>query len=191
MRLLHLDSSIQSASSASRAVSAAVVAQLLSDDPELTVEYRDLVAAPLPHLTFETLSEREGKAILAQFQAADIIVIGAGLYNFTIPSQLKAWIDHILVAGETFRYGENGPEGLAGDKQVIVALARGAVYSEGSPLASFEHAETMLRNVLAFIGITRSEFIIAEGLKLGEEARQASLAAALDQAGRISLSIPA
>lgn len=189
MKILHLDSSIQGVGSASRVVSAAVIEQLRSADPTLTVDYRDLATAPLSHLTLDTFTDVEGRGILAEFQAANIVVIGAALYNFTIPSQLKAWIDRILVAGETFRYGENGPEGLAGDKRVIVALARGGIYSEGSPFASFEHAESLLRNVFAFIGVTRSEFIIAEGLNMGEEARQASLTAALDQARRI-VSLP-
>jgi len=186
MRLLHLDSSIQGENSASRAIAAAVVEKLRAADPTLEIVYRDLAAAPLPHLTLGTFASDEGKAIMAEFQAADVLVIGAALYNFTLPSQLKAWIDRILVAGQTFRYGPNGAEGLAGGKRVIVALARGAVYGEGSPFAALEHAETLLRTVLGFIGIAAPEFIIAEGLAMGPEARQASLDAALEQAGHVA-----
>jgi FMN-dependent NADH-azoreductase len=100
------------------------------------------------------------------------------MYNFTIPSQLKAWIDRIAIAGKTFRYTENGPEGLAGGKRVIVALARGGVYSEGSPAAALEHLETYLRGVFNFIGI-EPEFVIAEGLNLGPDQRVVSLEQAL------------
>jgi FMN-dependent NADH-azoreductase len=186
MRLLHLDSSIQGDNSASRAISAAIVEQFRSADPDLDVVYRDLAAAPPAHLTLDAFATAGESEILAEFQRSDIVVIGAPLYNFTVPSQLKAWIDRILVAGQTFRYSERGPEGLAGDKRVIVALARGAVYGDGSPFAAFEHAETLLRSVFAFIGIGAPEFIVAEGLGLGGDARIASIAAALDQAGRLA-----
>jgi len=109
-------------------------------------------------------------------------VIGAGMYNLSLPTQLKAWIDRIMVAGETFRYTETGPVGLAGGKWVIVALARGGIYSEGSPARAVEHAERYLRDVLAFIGIADPEFIIAEGIAMGEETRNAALGSAVDQA---------
>jgi FMN-dependent NADH-azoreductase len=192
MKLLHIDSSIQGPNSASRAISAAAVAGLRAHDPRLEVSYRDLAAAPLSHLTLDVFASPDGQEILAEFQAADIIVIGVALYNFSIPSQLKAWLDRILVAGQTFRYGANGPEGLAGDKQAIVALARGNVYGEGTPYVSFEHAETLLRNVFGFIGLTNLEFVIAEGLALGEDTKQASMAAALARAGQIEpLLVPA
>ena len=181
MKLLHLDSSIQGDNSASRAISAAIVAQFGAADGDLDIVRRDLAAAPLPHLTLDVLGSAEATAILQEFQDADIVVIGAPLYNFTISSQLKAWIDRILVAGQTFRYTENGPEGLAGGKRVVVALARGGIYAGGSPFASFEHAETLLRSVFAFIGIVDPQFVIAEGLALGDDARRASIAAALEE----------
>ncbi len=186
MKILHIDSSIQGSSSASRAISAAAVEALRARDPDLKVSYRDLAATPLSHLTLDVFASTEGKAILEEFQAADIVVIGVALYNFSIPSQLKAWIDRILVKGQTFRYGENGPVGLAGDKQAIVALARGGTYGAGSPFASFEHAETLMRNVFAFVGIANFEFIVAEGLALGQDAREASIAAALERAGQVA-----
>jgi FMN-dependent NADH-azoreductase len=186
MRILHIDSSINGDVSASRTVSAAVVARLREGDPQAEVTYRDLAAAPLAHLTLDEYANLPGNEILREFQAADVVVIGAGLYNFTIPSQLKAWIDRILAAGETFRYTEAGPQGLAGDKRVIVAFARGAVYAGGSPFAAFEHGESLLRAVFGFIGVA-PEFIIAEGLKLGEDERRASIGAAIAQAQGLRL----
>jgi FMN-dependent NADH-azoreductase len=187
MKLLHIDSGIQGEFSASRTLSAAIVARLTGEAPGLAVTRRDLVAEPIGHLLPADLADAETAAIVGEFLAADIVVIGAGLYNFSIPTQLKAWIDRILIPGQTFRYGANGPEGLAGDKRVIVALARGGVYAPGSPAAPLEHAETYLRAVLGFIGVARPEFVIAEGLALGEEARAAALAAALEQAGTVAI----
>lgn len=179
MKVLHLDSSIQGESSASRTISAAILEHLRIPAAGLDVIYRDLAASPLAHLTLDVFENQDGKEILAEFQRSDIVVIGAPLYNFTISSQLKAWIDRILVAGQTFNYTEQGVQGLASDKRVIVALARGGFYGEGSPFASFEHAETLLRSILSFIGIDQPEFIIAEGLATGDEQRRASIAAAL------------
>ena len=187
MRLLHLDSSIQGENSASRAIGTAIVERLRSVHPDLDVTYRDLAAEPLSHLTSETHGTPEARGILHEFKAADVVVIGAPLYNFTLPSQLKAWIDRIIVVGETFGYTESGPFGLAGGKRVIVALARGGVYAAGTPFESFEHGETLLRNQLAFIGVTEPEFIIAEGLALGDETRQSSIGAALDRAGDLAV----
>lgn len=186
MNILHLDSSITGDQSASRAISAAVVQTLAATDPAARVSYRDLVAEPLGHLTLAELASPEARAELDAFHAADVIVIGAGMYNLSLPSQLKAWIDRIMVAGETFRYTETGPVGLAGGKRVIVALARGGIYSEGSPASAVEHAERYLRDVLAFIGIADPEFIVAEGVAMGEEARAAAVGGALRQVEALS-----
>jgi FMN-dependent NADH-azoreductase len=177
MNLLHIDSSIQGENSASRAVSAAVVARLRASDPSLVVTYRDLAREPLPHLTLEAMGA-ENPTVDA-FLAADVVVIGVSMYNFSISSQLKAWIDRILVAGKTFSYGANGAQGLAGGKRVILAIARGGQYAVGGPL---EHAETYLRGVLAFMGIIDPEVIIADGLMMGDEVRSASMAKALGEA---------
>ncbi|MFF8801766.1 MULTISPECIES: FMN-dependent NADH-azoreductase [unclassified Methylobacterium] len=197
MKLLHVDGSILGAHSVSRTVSAAIVDRLRSENPGLAVAYRDLARAPLPHLSGAVLTGAQpnatntpdiqhdvdlGRQALDEFLAADIVVIGAPLYNFTLSSQLKAWIDRILVAGVTFRYGPSGAEGLAGSKRVIVALARGGLYGPGTPAAAAEHAETYLRTVLAFIGITAPEFIVAEGIALGSEARERALTGALEAA---------
>ena len=110
-----------------------------------------------------------GQPVLEEFLAADIVVLGAPMYNFTIPSQLKAWIDRILVAGKTFKYGAQGPEGLAGNKRVIVAISRGGFYGPGTPAAVGEHLETYLRWVFGFIGVASPEFISADGIQIGPE----------------------
>ena len=120
--------------------------------------------------------------MLNEFLDADIVVIGAPMYNFTIPSQLKAWIDRVLVAGKTFKYGANGPQGLAGGKRVIVAISRGGYYGAGTPAASLEHLETYLRGVFGFMGITSPEFIVADGIQVGPEHREKALAGALQAA---------
>lgn len=179
MKLLHLDSSIQSEASASRLLSAAIAARLEEHNPAIEVAYRDLAANPLPHLTLDRLGNAEAQAVLDEFLAADVVVIGVPMYNFGMPSQLKAWFDHILIAGQTFRYGAEGPEGLAGTKRVIVASSRGGFYGPASAGAANEHAESHLRAMLGFIGIIDPEVIVAEGVAIGPEHRQAALDAAL------------
>lgn len=187
MKLLHLDSSILGENSASRSVSAAIVAALKSSDPSIEVTYRDLAADALPHLTMDVLGNPDGTPELAEFLAADTIVIGAGMYNFTIPSQLKAWIDRILIAGKTFRYTAEGPEGLAGDKKVFVALARGGYYGEGQPASALEHAESYLRAAFGFIGIANPVFVVAEGIAIDADTRAKSIAAAIEEAGSLTV----
>ncbi|MCJ8159105.1 FMN-dependent NADH-azoreductase [Sphingomonas sp. LaA6.9] len=181
MNLLHIDSSIQADGSASRMISAAAVERLKAAHPDINVTYRDLAAEPLAHITLEGLSSAHAQGVLDEFLNADIVVIGVPMYNFGIPSQLKAWIDHIAIAGKTFSYGPEGVMGLAGGKRVTVALSRGGLYGEGSPAASIEHAETYLKAVLGFIGLGDAEFIVAEGLALGSEQREAALAGAFAQ----------
>jgi FMN-dependent NADH-azoreductase len=190
MNLLHVDSSVLGANSASRALSAAAVAELTDADPGLKVTYRDLVADPLPHLAGEHLPALMqgggGEAALEEFLAADIVVVGVAVYNFGVPSQLKAWIDRLCVAGKTFRYTETGPQGLAGGKRVILTVARGGFYGPGSPAAAFEHAETYLRSVFGFMGVTDLEVIVAEGLRVGEDQRKAAMAAAHDRIAELA-----
>lgn len=177
MTILHIDSSISGNASVSRTISAAIVDRLEAG----RIVYRDLAADPLPHL-----SERgQDPDVLDEFLAADTIVVGAPMYNFTLPTQLKAWIDRILVAGKTFRYGTNGPEGLAGGKRVIVALARGGFYNEGSPAAALEHLETYLRGIFNFIGI-EPEFVAADGLNISPKQREESVAQALGETVRLA-----
>jgi FMN-dependent NADH-azoreductase len=116
-----------------------------------------------------------GSQMLEEFLAADVVVIGAPMYNFSIPSQLKAWIDRVAVAGKTFRYTANGPEGLAGGKRIIIASSRGGVYSEGSAAAPMDFQETYLRAVFGFLGVTDFEFVRAEGVNLSEDNKVESL----------------
>jgi FMN-dependent NADH-azoreductase len=113
------------------------------------------------------------------------VVIGAPMYNFTLPSQLKAWLDRILIAGKTFRYTANGPEGLAGSKRVIVALARGGFYDGNSPAAALEHLETYLAGIFNFIGI-QPEFVAADGLSVSPEQRDDSIKLALGETVRLA-----
>jgi FMN-dependent NADH-azoreductase len=134
--ILHIDASINGENSASRAISRSIVEQIKTAQWGDEVIYRDLASEPLPHLTLEAFADT---SVLDEFLAADTIVIGAPMYNFTLPTQLKAWIDRIVVAGKTFRYAESGPEGLAKGKRVIIALARGGFYDRHSPSAALEH----------------------------------------------------
>ena len=182
MKLLHIDSSILGEGSASRALTREIVHRLQARRPETEVTYLDLAADELPHLSPRSLARpdefdtaRDARA-LAQFLAADVVVIGAPMYNFTIPSQLKAWIDRIAVSGKTFRYGPKGPEGLAGGKQVIVAIARGGIYPDGA--ASGDFGESYLRHLFGFLGVRDLTFVRAGGLNLSPEHRTAGLDAA-------------
>ena len=180
MKLLHIDSSALGTNSASRELSAAIVARWRADVPGLSVQYRDLDADPLPHLDGNGLAKadparaEESERVLQQFLDADVVVIGAPMYNFSIPSTLKAWIDRIAVAGRTFRYTANGPEGLAGGKRVIVASARGGLHA-GAP-SDFQ--EPYLKFIFGFMGIAEVEFVRAEGLAVSPEHRRDALAAA-------------
>ena len=182
MTILHIDSSINGDNSASRAISARVVEQLKSLNWGEEVIYRDLAAEPLAHLTLDAFADT---SVLDEFLAADTVVIGAPMYNFTLPTQLKAWIDRIVIAGTTFRYTANGPEGLAGGKRVIVALARGGLYDVGSPAAALEHLESYLRGVFNFIGI-EPEFVAADGLAISPEIRETAIATALGETVRLA-----
>jgi FMN-dependent NADH-azoreductase len=200
MKLLHIDSSVLGPHSVSRQVSAAIVDRLQKATPDLQITYRDLTATPLAHLSGSHLAAAQGaipdavalqqdlaagQTVLEEFLAADIVVIGAPMYNFTIPSQLKAWIDRILVAGKTFKYSAQGVEGLAGNKRVIIAISRGGFYGAGTPSAAAEHLETYLHSVFSFIGIANPEIIVAEGVQIGPEQREKALESALTAATRL------
>ena len=182
MTILHLDASINGENSASRSISRSIVDQLTIERGGADVVYRDLAADPLPHLTLDAFAD---SSVLDEFLAADTVVIGAPMYNFTLPTQLKAWIDRIVLAGKTFRYTDNGPQGLAGGKRVIVALARGGFYNQGSPASALEHLETYLRGIFNFIGID-PEFVAADGLAVSPEQRDASLKLALGETVRLA-----
>ena len=190
MQLLHIDSSVLGAHSASRALSAEIVARQVGLHPGIQVTHRDLAADAALHLSSAHLAAWQGGTVedsvlgadlakgnvyMEELFAADIIVIGAPMYNFSIPSQLKAWIDRVVVAGKTFRYGASGPEGLLKNKKVFIASSRGGVYAPGSPAAALEHHENYLTGVLSFIGLTDHTIVRAEGLGLGAEAKEAAM----------------
>jgi len=191
MKLLHLDSSILGDSSASRQLSSAVVTAWQAAEPSAQVIYRDLAGDALSHFSALSLvavgtpeelrnaaqrHEAElSESTLQEFLAADAIVIGAPMYNFALPSQLKAWIDRITVAGKTFSYGENGPQGLVGGKKVVIVSTSGGIHS-GQPSAAAH--EDYLKFVLGFVGISDIQVVRAEGLAYGEEPRAIAMQAA-------------
>ena len=181
MKLLHTDSSALGAGSVTRELSAAIVARWAGSVPDLQVRYRDLDSDPLPHLNGDALAKAdpaaaaEAEEILGEFLEADVVVVGAPMYNFTVPSTLKAWIDRIAVAGRTFRYTENGPEGLAGAKKVIIASGRGGMHQD----APSDFQEPFLRFLFGFLGVTDITFVRAEGVALSSDHRQSAVTEAL------------
>jgi FMN-dependent NADH-azoreductase len=180
MKLLHIDTSITGQASASRQLAAAVTAEFARQHPGLEIARRDLETAPLAHLDGASLpAVMAGAPELQEFLSADIVVIGAPMYNFAIPSQLKAWIDRIVVAGHTFRYTESGPQGLAGGKTVVIASSRGGLYGTGTALEALDFQEKYLRAIFAFIGVDDVTFVRAEGLAFGPDQREASVREAL------------
>ena len=200
-RLLIVDSAATGGQSVSRKLTAELVESLAEREPALAVVRRDIGAEPVPHLTEESVfAIRSGEAktdaeratlalsdtLIAEIRDADLIVIGAPMYNFGIPSTLKAWFDHVLRARLTFRYGEKGAEGLMTGKRAVVVESRAGLYSEG-PSASMDSQEPHLRTLLAFMGITDVTFVRAEGLAFGAEAAAAALAGASEQLQELAL----
>lgn len=182
MKLLHIDASALGSHSVSRGLTTAIVAELKRHEPAAEVIYHDLVAQPLPHWTpvadAADPATALGNQMLEEFLGADVVVVGAPMYNFSIPSQLKAWIDRITVAGKSFRYTANGPEGLTGGKRVIVASSRGGIYTEGSTAAPMDFQETYLRALFGFLGVTDIEFVRAEGVAISEDNKAESVKSA-------------
>jgi len=195
--LLHIDSSIQGERSVTRELTTAIVADLRPKRHDLQVHYRNLATRPLTHLMLDLLpsdnplagvgaggagvggpddrhSRLASEEALDAFLAADVVVIGAPMYNFTVPTQLKAWLDRILIPGRTFRYSSACPEGLMGGRRVIVAAAAGGFYGAETPQALAEHVRSYLVAVFAVIGIT-PQFIVAEGVQHGAEQRKMAL----------------
>lgn len=188
MKLLHIDSSVLGANSVSRQLTAQIVDQWVATHPGTHVEHLDLAASAPSHLSADSLGFRlpvgaaelsevqraenlVSEALVSQFLAADVVVVGAPLYNFSIPSQLKAWIDRVAQVGRTFKYTEKGPQGLAGGKTVIVASSRGGVYSTSEGGRAMEHQESYLATVFGFFGITDVRFVRAEGVAMGDAAK--------------------
>ncbi len=191
--LLVINSSAAREESVSRVLVQETVERLLAESPGSTVMHRDLGLDPVPHLSVESLAgvrgtpasaeERQARALsdqlIAELRAADTVVIGAPMYNFSVATSLRAWFDHVLRAGETFSYSEAGPKGLLSGKRVIVIESRGGLYSEG-PARAIDFQEPYLRHLLGFVGITDVTFVRAEKIGYGPDAR----AAAMTQARR-------
>ena len=198
MIILHIDSSASGSASASRQLSAAAVETLRAGNENVQVKYRDLAANPPAHLSGELLRalrpspgnpSEPGTNIAAELTLtetlidellqADVLVIGAPMYNFSIPSPLKAWIDRVAQPGRTFRYTEKGPVGLAGGKKALIISSRGGAIA-GTPMeAAVDHQEAYLKTVMRFIGITDAKLVRAEGLNLGAETRKQAIERAL------------
>lgn len=204
MKLLQIDSSPLGDASVSRQLTAAVTAAVAKAHPGLEVVTRDVAAQPLPHLDGELLqvvkfSKNEGLSprqqeefalnaqVLEELFGADVVVIGAPLYNFSIPTQLKAYIDRLCQVGKTFRYSETGPIGLAGGRKVIIVSTRGGVYSSSPQMTALEHQESYLKTVLGFIGITDVSIVRAEGVNMGPEAKAKALDLAHQQIAALTV----
>jgi len=202
MKLLHLDSSPLNGASVSRGLTRSIVDQVKREHPAINVTYRDLAAQPPAHLSADTLAARSlqpeqqteaqrreaevTETLLAEFLAADVVVVGAPMYNFSVPSQLKAWIDRVAQAGRTFQYTDKGPVGLAGNKRVIIASTRGGAYSDSDAGRAMDFQEDYLRTVFGFLGITDVSVVRAEGVNVGPEVRARALQAAQAQIARLS-----
>ena len=189
---LIVNSSALGDNSVSNSLTAELAGHLKALDADLEIKVRDIGAEPLPHLTAATVSAIRGKpdtdeaertlalsdALIGELRGADLIVIGSPMYNFGISSTLKAWFDHILRAGQTFRYREDGSsEGLLKGKKAVVIETRAGFYSEG-PLGHMDGQEPHLRTMLGFMGIEDVVFVRAEKLAFGPEAASAAIAAA-------------
>ncbi len=193
-RLLFVTSSLFAEASKSRLIGGEFVASWRQAHPGTIVTERVLSADAMPHLTQATLAavgtpaESRSAAqhaaatfadgLIEEVEAADVIVIAAPMYNFTISTTLKAWLDHIARAGRTFRYTANGPEGLLRNKTVFVVTARGGFYGADSPAAALDFQAPYLRAMLGFLGITNVTFVHAEGLALDPETAARGMAEA-------------
>ncbi|MDB5893858.1 MAG: FMN-dependent NADH-azoreductase [Rhodoferax sp.] len=198
MKLLHIDSSVLGDNSVTRVLTQRLVNEWKASHPGTVVQRLDLALDAPSHLSMDSLGFRLGaagadvsnlsdvqrrenalsEALVQQFLDADVVVIGAPMYNFAIPTQLKAWIDRIAQAGRTFKYTEKGPVGLAGGKTVLVAVGRGGVYSSSEGGRAMEHQESYLSVLFGFLGVTDVRFVRAEGVAMGPEAKAKAMAAA-------------
>ncbi len=186
MKILHIDSSVTGAQSISRPLTKEATAKLATA-PGSTVTYRDLVGEPLSHYTAvlrvhgatpdtHTPEQKQelaiGETILSEFLASDAIVVGAPMYNFSIPSQLKAWIDLICVSGKTFSYSAAGAKGLCGGKKVVIISSRGGKHGDASAM---DFQESYLKVIFGFVGITDITVIRAEGIGYGPDVAKAAI----------------
>jgi FMN-dependent NADH-azoreductase len=204
MNILHIDSSALGDFSASRQLTASIVATLTNGAAKTGVVYRDVDAAPLTHVTMALLQVLRAPAgtpvpsdaallsevalantLIDELLAADTIVLGAPMYNFSVPSTLKAWLDRVVMAGRTFSYDQNGPKGLAGGRRVIIASTRGGQIAGQPHELAIDHQEAFLKALFGLIGIVDVTIIRAEGLARGDEMRSAAMQGALLQAAEL------
>ncbi len=198
-KALIVDSAATGEASVSRKLTDAFAQRLKERDPSARITRRDVGREPVPHLTEETVGVIRGtpaeteaglralalsNQLIAEIREADLIVIGAPMYNFGMPSTLKAWFDHVLRAGVTFRYTSEGPEGLVKGKRAIVVESRAGFYSEG-PGSAMDHQEPHVRTLLGFMGVTEVKFVRAEKLAFGPEAATAAIDEAIGRLGEI------
>ncbi|PFG71858.1 FMN-dependent NADH-azoreductase [Pseudomonas poae] len=187
MKVLHIDSSIMGKASITRDLTASIVAHIQASNPGAHVQRRDLADQEVRHLSgsiaagfrqmgnsdfsAEILLEHQlSETLVTEFLASEVLVIGAPMYNFSVSTQLKAWLDRVAQVGRTFKYTERGPVGLCGGKRVIVASARGGFYAEG-PFQNMDFQESYLKAFFGFLGIDDIEFVRAEGASKGEQVR--------------------
>ncbi|HVQ08199.1 MAG TPA: NAD(P)H-dependent oxidoreductase [Allosphingosinicella sp.] len=196
MNILIVSSSANGDASVSGGLAARFADSVRASDPAAHLILRDVGANPLPHLTADTVAAIKGQpvtaaeiearalsdALVAELQAADVIVIASPMYNFGMSSTLKAWFDHVLRAGVTFRYTAAGPEGLLTGKKAVVIESRAGFYSEG-PGAALDGQEPHIRTLLGFIGLDDVTYVRAEKLAFGPEAAEAAIAEAGEALG--------
>src|SRR5688572_20945363 len=208
MKILHIDASPLGGASISRQLTAAVVGHLKKEEPNATVLHRDLIATPVSHLSGDLLQvlrpapgnpppsdavraeAEQSETLINELLDADVVVIGAPMYNFSIPSQLKAWIDRVAQAGRTFRYTAEGPVGLAVGKKAIVVSSRGGMYAGTAFEAAMDHQEAYLRTILSFMGITDIAYVRAEGVGMGPEQKNEAIASATRQIADLRVEYP-
>jgi FMN-dependent NADH-azoreductase len=195
MKILHIDCSPMGERSVSRQLTAKAVAAQVAKHPGAQVEHLDLAIHAPNHLDLTGLAPRLGIApadltpaqhaenaiterLLTQFLAADVLVVGAPMYNFSVPTQLKAWCDRIAQAGRTFQYTPTGPKGLVTGKKAIVISTRGGFYAGKPHEVAMDHQEAYMKGFFGFLGITDVQIVRAEGLNTGDEPRQQAIAAA-------------
>lgn len=198
MQILRIDSSTTGDQSITRKLTDELLAHFTAKYPDAKVVTRDLVAEPLAHIDPVTTSAirtppetheeavaaayPEERAVLDEFLASDVVIVGAPMYNFSIPSQLKAWLDRLGVPGVTFKYSAEGPEGLAGGRKVVVASARGGEYSSDQMA---ENQESLLATFFGFIGIDNLHFVRVEKAGYGPDAIAAGMEAAKQEIAKL------
>ena len=201
MNILHIDSSILTTHSVSRHLTAQVINTLQQHYPYVQITYRDVSAEPINHLSSEILASRSTQAsewnahqkeetalteiLLDEVFTADLLVIGAPMYNFSIPTQLKSWIDRVLVAGRTFHYTKQGPIGLLENKKAIIVSSRGSFYSTADAGRMADFQENYLHTILKFIGIADITIIRAEGVNVSQESKTQAIESAAATIGQL------